>query len=163
MFEESGCVVRGLGVTGERVMWCLRLGWLSEEKRVGGVDVELGRTRAPRNSSRLTNFDQFRTLCGRLALMLMGLDITAQNLVDSRLIPFSLSFEEVQNFRVEPHGDLLLVGRPRYSLLEESGVEFRRAGQVDFFILHGLDPLPISFRFVFHTLRIPFLSPFALI
>jgi len=58
-------------------------------------------------------------------MLLLGIDVTTQDPVDSGLITLSLGLEEIQDLRIETQGDLLFLCWPHNRLFKKGSVEFR--------------------------------------
>ena len=100
-------------------------------------------------------------LTGSACPAFVGFNVLAQYRVNRRLITAAVFSEECQNVGVETNGDLFLGPRPTDGLSEELGTQFRDVGIIDVFVLHRINPRPVSPGSLFRTLHAHLGPPFA--
>src|SRR5579863_806647 len=83
--------------------------------------------------------------------MFLGFYILPQNGVNRRLIASAVFAKKGQHIGVDPQSDLLLKSRPKNGVLKEIRALLRDVREIDIFIPHRINSLPVRPGALFRT------------
>jgi hypothetical protein len=102
-------------------------------------------------------------LCrGSARTVLPNLHVFPQHGIDRGLVTPAAFLEKQEDVGIEPQSDFPLSTGPQYCMFEKCSALFRDITEVDIFVPHGLDALPVTPGLPFRTLRVHFAMPFSL-